>query len=120
MVRRIGSTNQELRVLIRFLRRAANQYNAPIWDYVAELLSKPTRRRVEVNLGRINRVAQDGDTIVVPGKVLGAGTLSKRVTVAAWSFSKRALEVLRNSGEAITIPELVRRNSKGSGVRVVV
>ncbi|WP_054854038.1 50S ribosomal protein L18e [Vulcanisaeta distributa] len=109
-------------MLIRFLRRAANEYKAGIWDYVADLLEKPTRRRVEVNVGKINRFANDGDVVVVPGKVLGYGVLSKRVTIAAWSFSKGALEVIKRSGgaEAITIPELVRRNNKGSNVKIII
>ncbi|MFB6469901.1 MAG: 50S ribosomal protein L18e [Vulcanisaeta sp. AZ3] len=116
-----GPTNEELRMLIRFLRRAANEYKAGIWDYVADLLERPTRRRVEVNIGRINRLVSDGDVVVVPGKVLGYGTLSKRVTIAAWSFSKGALGVISRVGaEAIPIPELVRRNNKGSNVKVIV
>ncbi|WP_069806527.1 50S ribosomal protein L18e [Vulcanisaeta thermophila] len=116
-----GPTNRELRLLIRFLRRAANEYKAPIWDYVAELLERPTRRRVEVNVGRINRLVNDGDTVVVPGKVLGYGVLNKKVTIAAWSFSRGAMEAIRRAGaEAITIPELVRRNNRGSGVKVII
>ncbi len=90
-----GPTNVELRMLIRFLRRAANEYKAAIWDYVADLLEKPTRRRVEVNVGKINRLANDGDVVVVPGKVLGYGVLSKKVTIAAWSFSRGALEAIK-------------------------
>ncbi|MFP3173455.1 MAG: 50S ribosomal protein L18e [Vulcanisaeta sp.] len=115
-----GPTNEELRMLIRFLRRAANEYKAGIWDYVADLLEKPTRQRVEVNVGRINRLVNDGDVVVVPGKVLGHGALSKKVTIAAWSFSKGALDSIKKAGsEAISIPELVRRNNRGSNVKVI-
>ncbi|MCG2863626.1 MAG: 50S ribosomal protein L18e [Vulcanisaeta sp.] len=116
-----GPTNEELRMLIRFLRRAANEYKAKIWDYVADLLERPTRQRVEVNIGKINRLVNDGDVVVVPGKVLGSGVLTKKVTIAAWAFSKGALEAIRKAGaEAITIPELVRRNNRGSNVKIII
>jgi large subunit ribosomal protein L18e len=116
-----GPTNVELRMLIRFLRRAANEYKAAIWDYVADLLEKPTRHRVEVNISKINRLANDGDVIIVPGKVLGYGTLNKKITIAAWSFSRGAVNVIKRVGaEAITIPELVRRNNKGSNVKIII
>ncbi len=108
-------------MLIRFLRRAANEYKAEIWDYVADLLEKPTRQRVEVNVGKINRLTNDGDVVIVPGKVLGHGVLSKKVTIAAWSFSRGALETIRRAGaEAVSIPELVRRNNRGSNVKVII
>ena len=120
MARRTGPTNIVLRKLVRKLKKAANENNAPIWDYVAELLSRPTRRRVVVNVSRIERYAKEGETIVVPGKVLGAGTLTKKVTVAAYAFSESALLKIRAAGgKAITIEDLIRENPKGSGVRVM-
>lgn len=116
-----GPTNPQLRALIRFLRKAAKENRARIWRYVAELLSRPRRRRVAVNLSRIDRVANDGDVVVVPGKLLGGGSISKRVTVAAWRASKSAIEKVVNSGgEVISIAELVRRNPRGSNVKIVV
>ncbi len=116
-----GSTNLQLRTLIRFLRKASSMYKASIWKYVAELLEKPRRQRIAVNLGKINRLVNDGDQVVVPGKVLAAGIIDKKITIAAWRFSKSAIEkALRSGCEVVTIPELVRRNPKGSNVKIVV
>ncbi len=116
-----GPTNPELRMLIRFLRKAAHEYNARIWAYVADLLERPRRQRVEVNVGKINRLCNDGDVVVVPGKVLGGGAITKRVIVAAWAFSKKAKELIeRAGGKAISIPELVRANNRGSGVKIII
>ncbi len=121
MVKRTGPTNIVLRKLIRRLRKAANEYDAPIWDYVAELLSRPARRRVVVNISRINRYAREGETVVVPGKVLGAGNLSKKVTIAAFSFSESALMKIKLAGgKAISIEDLIQENPRGSGVRVII
>ncbi len=116
-----GPTNERLRMLIRFLRKAANEYNARIWKYVAELLERPRRKRIAVNIGKINRLAAEGDQIVVPGKVLGGGIITKRVVIAAYAFSRSAYEkIVRAGGEPISIPELVRRNSRGSRVKIVI
>ena len=119
-MRRSGPTNVVLRKLITRLKKEANRNDAAVWKRVAELLSKPARRRPVVNLSRIQRYAEDGETIVVPGKVLGAGTLTKKVTVAAQSFSEKALlKISAAGGRAITIEQLLQENPKGSGVRVM-
>ena len=116
-----GPTNERLRMLIRFLRKAAKEYNAKIWRYVAELLEKPRRKRIVVNIGKINRFVNDGDQVVVPGKVLGDGILTKKVTIAAYAFSKSAYEkIIKAGAEAISIPELIRRNPKGSNVKIII
>ncbi|MEW9492202.1 MAG: 50S ribosomal protein L18e, partial [Candidatus Aramenus sulfurataquae] len=73
-----------------------------IWSYVAELLERPARSRVEVNLSKLNRLAADGDVVLVPGKLLGAGRLDKKVVVAAAYASRAAVEaVLRAGGEVV-------------------
>ncbi len=94
---------------------------APFWNRVYELLSRPARKRVVVNLSKINRYAEDGDVIVVPGKVLGAGELEKKVTIAAFSFSYSALEKINNAGgKAVHILELVKENPKGKGLKIII
>ena len=121
MVRRTGPTNIMLRKLIRELRKYANMYKAPIWDYVAELLERPSRRRIVVNVSKINRYAKDGETVVVPGKVLGAGELKKRVIVAAIGFSESAMnKILSAGGKVMFIGDLLKENPRGSGVRIII
>ncbi|ABW01559.1 50S ribosomal protein L18e [Caldivirga maquilingensis] len=116
----LKSTNQYLRMTVRFLEKAHRQYNAALWATVADILSKPRRSRVTVNVGKLNRLLNDGDVVVVPGKVLGDGELSKKVTVAAWAFSKTAIDKIKAAGgEALSIPELVRRMPKPSGVKII-
>ena len=120
-MRRTGPTNIVVRKLIRELRKTSNAYGARVWDRVAELLERPTRRRVRVNVSKINRYAKPGEVVVVPGKVLGAGTLRKGVTVAAVSFSRVALEKIRSAGgTAMFLGDLLKLNPEGSSVRVIV
>jgi len=52
-----------------------------LWRDVAENLGKVNRKRPEVNLTDIERNSEEGDTVVVPGKLLGSGRLTKEVTV---------------------------------------
>ncbi|MGC8972867.1 MAG: 50S ribosomal protein L18e [Thermoproteus sp.] len=116
-----GPTNIQLRMLIRFLRKAAKSNEAPIWAYVADLLARPRRQRVAVGLGKLNRVVNDGDVVVIPGKLLGNGKLQKRVTVAALAASRLAAEaVVKSGGRLVPIPNLVKENPKGTNVKIVI
>ncbi len=120
-MRRTGPTNIIMRMLITQLRKASRTYNAPVWRAVADLLERPRRRRVEVNLSKINRYANEGEMVVVPGKVLGAGRLDKKVTIAAFGFSRTALEKIKASGSrAITISDALKENPRGRGVRIII
>jgi large subunit ribosomal protein L18e len=108
-------------MLARFLRKAAKSNEAPIWAYVADLISAPRRQRVAVGVGKLNRLVNDGDVVVVPGKLLGSGRLQKKVTVAALAASRTAAEaVLESGGRLVPISALVRENPKGTNVKIVI
>ena len=70
----------------------------PVWKAVAKGLNRPRRIRYEVNLSRLEKFAAQGDTIVVPGIVLGEGELKKRITVAAVKFSADARKKIEKAG----------------------
>ena len=113
--------NPRLIKLDRLLRKAANENNAPIWDRVRELLLKPRRKRIAVNISRINRYTKDGDIVVVPGKVLSCGKLNHSVTIAAFDFSAKALEKIKQSNsKAILIEDLLKKRPDGSEVKIIV
>ncbi len=119
-MKRTGPTNIVLRRTIRELRRIANKEKARIWKAVAEKLEAPRRRRVAVNVSRINRHTSPGDVVVVPGKVLGAGNIDHPVTVAAVAFSKQAAEKIRKAGgKVLHILDLIKENPKGSKVKII-
>ncbi|UCD04153.1 MAG: 50S ribosomal protein L18e [Candidatus Woesearchaeota archaeon] len=116
MVRKTKATNPILKKLIQDLIKQSNKNKAPVWKRVAKDLSKPARQRRSVNLARINKYSKANDTIIVPGKVLGTGELDHKVTVAAFDFSEAAKKKIDN---AISIQELMKKNPKGSKVKLI-
>ncbi|MFH1257865.1 MAG: 50S ribosomal protein L18e [Candidatus Micrarchaeota archaeon] len=116
-----GTEIQSLRKLLVTLEKAGRKDDAAIWGRAAFYLRKPTRQRVEVNLNRLGRVLNDGETALVPGKVLGIGEMRKKAKIAAFRFSKSALVKLKKGGaETMSIEKLVQLNAKGSKVRLII
>ena len=107
-----GTTNPNLEKLIIELKRTKK----PFYKKVAEELGKPTRHRAAVNLWKINKYTADGETIVVPGKILCEGELDHKVIVSAYSVSKNVSD---KNIKIITIPELMKKNPEGTGVRII-
>jgi len=77
--------------------------------HLIELSSMPRRKRVKVNIRKLDKVAKDGDYIIVPGKVLGIGDAKKRFNIAAIEYSSSATEKLKKSGcNIISIEEALK------------
>jgi large subunit ribosomal protein L18e len=74
---------------------------------VARRASASRSRRAEVNVGEIAAHTKNGETVAVPGKVLGGGSISHSVTVAALSFSSEArAKIEKAGGKAMPLTEL--------------
>ena len=114
-----SKTNPKLQNLIADLKSVSRDSGANVWLDVADRLEKPRRTHAEVNLGRIERYAQEDETVVVPGKVLGSGVLEKNVTVAAVDFSGTARTKIDQAGEAVSLEQFAEQNPEGSNVRVI-
>jgi len=106
--------------LITELRKSARVDGANIWSAVAENLSRPARIRREVNILSINKSTKAGETVVVPGKVLGDGTLDHKIVIAAYKYSEKAKKKIEESGgRLISIKELMKENPKGANIRLL-
>jgi len=115
-----GPTNPILKQAIADMKAAGHKYKVPFAVAVAEKMGKPTRRKVEVDVSRIERYAKKGETVMVPGKVLGTGKITKPVTIAATAFSASAVEKIEKAGgKIIPITELIEKNPKGTGVKIL-
>jgi large subunit ribosomal protein L18e len=112
--------NPELIEATRLLKAKTREFDAPIWKTLAEKLEKSKHSRCAVNLSRINRYTKDGETVTVPGKVLGAGTLDHKVSVAAFSFSEEAKKKVEAAGgKCLTFSALLEKNSKGTDLKII-
>jgi len=119
-LRKANTTNPELTELIRFLKRQSRENKNKIWRKIAEILTKPRRKRIAVNISRLNRYTKRNDMVVVPGKVLGAGEINHPITVAAFAFSKEGENKIKAAkGKCLSFFELVKKNPKGSNIKVI-
>ncbi len=119
MAHPIPKENSELVRLVVELRRAARTHSAPIWASVADRLERPRHQLTPVNVGHLERLTEAGETVVVPGKLLAEGPLSKRLTVAAFAYSKEArAKIHAAGGVAISVHDLVKVKPDGAGVRI--
>jgi len=120
MSKRYDKSNPRLTELIRLLKKTSSENEVQIWRDIAIRLEKPSKNYAEVKVSKINRYAQEGETLIIPGKVLGSGMLDSRVTVAALNFSEAAVnKIAGKQGECISIEQLLAQNPKGSHVRIL-
>ncbi|MFQ5838215.1 MAG: 50S ribosomal protein L18e [Thermoplasmata archaeon] len=120
MTKALRKTNPGLVALIGDLRQAARENDAPLWRDLARRLSRPNASWAEVNLSRLERYTSEGDVLVVPGKLLGSGRLSKPVKVAALKASRTAREKVEAAGgRVLDLRQLMEENPSGSGIRIM-
>ena len=90
------------------------------WLEVAGILSGSKKNRTNVNLEEIDKEAKEGETIVVPGKVLSQGSLDKKVKIVALGFSEKAREKLLNAKcEISNMLEEIKKNPEAKGIRIL-
>lgn len=74
-----------------------------------ELIKKPSRKRIRVNLYKIDKYSKDGDNVVVPGKVLSTGKISHKLKLSAVEYSAEALKALKEAQcTVVDIAEMVK------------
>lgn len=102
------------------LKRTSKSSGARIWLDASKYLSKSVSRKPKVNVGKISRLTKKDDVVLIPGKVLGGGTVSHRIIVGAYSFTKSAAEKITVAGgDALTIPKFLERYSSGKDVMLI-
>src|SRR3989344_2248164 len=69
----------------------------PKWRKVAQKISGARRKYLEIGLDEIDSRSHEGDTVVVSGKVLGNGMLTKKIKICAMAFSASALAKIKHS-----------------------
>ena len=104
-------TNPKILETILLLRKQ----KSPFWIKVAGVISKPKRKGIAVNFSKIIKYTKEGDTVVVPGKVLSSGEMDHKITVASVSASAEASKKIK----ILKIEEIVKKNPKGEGIKII-
>jgi large subunit ribosomal protein L18e len=116
----IRKENPELRRVIMELKKAARAHQAPVWRATAERLARPRHQVFPLNVAHLERLTEAKETVVVPGKLLAAGNLTKPLTIGAIGYSSEARsKVHAAGGAALSIDELLKSHPDGKGVRLL-
>ena len=84
---------------------------------LAKELARPKRRWPAVNLKDVDMI--NGD-VLVAGKILSAGDLSKPKKIVAWSASDKAIEKIKDAKSTfISIVEEMKKNPKLNGYDIL-
>ncbi|MBU0977901.1 MAG: 50S ribosomal protein L18e [Nanoarchaeota archaeon] len=104
-------------VLVETLQAAIKN---PAWKPVANILSSSTRKYSSLNLFEIDKETKAGDTVIIVGKVLSNGELTKKVRICALSISEKAQEKLKSTkSEIVSILEEITKNPKAEGIKIL-
>jgi large subunit ribosomal protein L18e len=111
----------KLRVKLGYeLERHSKKTKQKIWKNLSETLLSSRKNRPAVNVAVIARNSKAGSRVVVPGKVLGAGTISHGVTVAAYSFSQSArTKIMSSGGKCLGLGEFMRSTADAKDVVIL-
>lgn len=112
--------NQTVLNRVQSLKKAAKDNDAPIWSRLVELSLKKSSARRTVNLNKIDSLTKDGDSVIVPGKVLGTGQMTHGITLYSFSISKNAADkIISSGGKVSSLEGMVSSNPTGKGVALV-
>ena len=113
-------TSSEVRETIMKLAQVSRESNSVFWRDIAERISGGRRRYASVDLGKIERLCAEGDTVVVPGTVLGGGEIEKKITISAIRASTSAIEKIGKSGSTFKkLSDLAIENPKGTNIKII-
>ena len=105
---------------LKILKKASKENEAPIWAKVADFVQKSRSNQKTVNLNKIDETTEEGNAIVITGKVLGTGNLSHKVSVSSFSISNSAAKKIKESGgEVLKFSEMIEKFPTGKGVKII-
>ncbi len=95
--------------------------NQKAWMKIAQLVSGSRKKYPSVNLDRISKESENGDIIVIPGKILGNGNLDKKIKICALYFSDSATQKIKESkSEMVKIIDEIKNNPSANGVKIII
>jgi len=86
---------------------------------IAKILCYPVKKQIKLNLGEIEKKSK-GKDVLVPGKVLSDGGLTKKMKIVALKASEKAKEKIKKSGsEIILLKNEIKKNPKLNRLEVL-
>ncbi len=106
--------------LVKELKSASKKNEAPIWSKIAKNALKSNSNKKTINLKKIDRLTDDGNAVVISGKILGTGKLSHKVLISSFSISNSAAKKIKESGgEILQFSDMIQRFPSGKGVKII-
>ena len=103
--------------MVKDLKQASKKNDAPIWSRLADMAMKPSSSRRVVNLTKINKATKENDVLFIPGKVLGTGNISHKITLSSFSMSATAAnKIIQTGGNIVTYSDMIKKYPTGKGV----
>jgi len=103
--RKKRKSNPEIITLINLLKKQ----KAPIFKAVAAIITRPRRKKVAVNIEKINKLTKDGSIAVIPGKVLAKGELDHEAVIVALKFSETAKKKLEKKANLLSFYDFIQK-----------
>jgi large subunit ribosomal protein L18e len=102
------------------VKSAAKASKKPVYKRALKMLSKKVNLLAEVNVGKLDTLSTDDGVLLVPGKVLGEGYVTKKMHVGAVAFTASAVQKINSAGgEALLMKDFVAKFGEGKGVALV-
>ena len=103
--------------MVKDLKQASKKNEAAIWSKLADLALKPSSTKCTVNLTRINKITKENDVLFVPGKVLGTGNMSHKITLSSFSMSTTAAnKIIQSGGNIMVYSDMIKKFPTGKDV----
>ena len=113
-------SSSELVKAVTDLKEASRKNDAPVWRSIAMRLEGPSRNWPSVNISKLEYNVNKNSKVVIPGKLLGAGTITKKMTVSAYSFTQSAIDKVEAAGgKCLSYNDFIKSNPKGTDVVVI-
>jgi large subunit ribosomal protein L18e len=102
------------------LRKASKESKAPIWNAIERKITGRRANRSEINVGMLAKVTENGQTVIVPGKILGTGSIGHKLTVCSFSISEAAAaKIIQADGSVMNLKDFIKKYPDGRGVRII-
>ena len=111
-------TNPETQEIIVEIEKNIEKTKSRFWIRILKEIKKKKQAKREINISRINKHTKKNDVIIAPGKVLGDVELQHPITITYFNISKSAESKIKKA-KIVYLKELLKKNNKGKGVKII-